>query len=151
MILEDVRARLARGDDSGIRRILEARPKVWILNYRIHALRDFLPRLLDPSYVRVHPDLLLTGAFLPGSGSVTFVNRWPGRYALFKPDGAPGTEAWTVDGHEAPRDGFLPAGRFEIGRASADGPRYLFPADARLPAPLPVLGPLDDLFGGVYD
>lgn len=151
MILEDVRTRLARGDDSGIRRILEARPKVWILNYRIHALRDFLPRLLDPSYVRVHPDLLLTGAFLPGGGSVTFVNRWPGRYALFKPDGAPGTEAWTVDGHEAPRDGFLPAGRFELGRASSEGPRYLFPADARLPAPLPVLGPLDDLFGGVYD
>ena len=151
LILEDVRARLVGGDDSPIREILEKRPKVWILNYRIHALREFLPRLLDPSFVRVHRDLLLTGAFLPGGGPVTFVNRWPGRYALFQADGTPGGGAWTVNGHAAPRDGFLPAGRFEIGGASADGPRYLFPAGTALPAPLPVAGPLDDLFGGVYD
>ncbi|HEY3349497.1 MAG TPA: hypothetical protein VGM13_06975 [Thermoanaerobaculia bacterium] len=151
LVLEGVRAELARGDDRSIRRILESRPKVWILNYRIHALREFLPRLLDPSYVRVQPDLLLTGAFLPGAGSVTFVNRWPGRYGLFRPDGAPGGGAWTVDGHEAPRDGFLPAGRFEIGFPPSTGPGYLLPAGTTLPGPLPVTGPLSDLFGGVYD
>jgi len=151
LVLAGVRGELDRGDGRTIQRILDGKPKLWILNYRIHALREFLPRLLDPSYVRVHPDLLLTGAFLPGAASVTFLNRWPGRYGLFRPDGSPSGETWTLDGRETGADGFVPAGPHELAVVAAGGPRYLLPVGTNLAGPLPVTGPLDDLFGGVYD
>ncbi len=114
LVLAGVHAELARGDDHSIIRILDAQPKLWILNYRIHELREYLPRLLDPSYVRVHPDILLTGAFLSDSRTSTFVNRWPGRYGLFRSDGSPSFEPWRIDGRDAGPDGFLPVGPHEV-------------------------------------
>ncbi len=151
LVLAGVHAELARGDDHSIIRILDAQPKLWILNYRIHELREYLPRLLDPSYVRVHPDILLTGAFLSDSRTATFVNRWPGRYGLFRSDGSPSFEPWRIDGRDAGPDGFLPVGPHEVAVPTSDGPRYLLPADTKFVAPLPVTSPLDDLFAGVYD
>ncbi len=151
LVLERVRVELARGDDRSIRRILDSRPKLWILNYRIHELREYLPRLLDPSYVRVHPDVMLTGAFFRDARPVTFVNRWPGRYGLFRPDGSPSGEAWRLDGHEAGADVFVPEGPHEVVASLADGPRYLLPVGTTFVMPLPVTAPVDDLFHGVYD
>lgn len=151
LVLEGVRAELARGDDRSIRHILDSRPKLWILNYRVHGLRAYLPRLLDPSYVRVHPDVLLTGAFFRDARPVTFVNRWPGRYGLFRSDGSPSGEAWRLDGRETAADGFVPVGSHEVVVALADGPRYLLPVGTTLVMPLPVVSPVDDLFHGVYD
>jgi hypothetical protein len=151
LVLSGVKGELAAGDDRSIRRILDSAPKLWILNYRIHELREYLPALLDASYVRVHPDILLTGAFLRDGRPSTFVNRWPGRYRLFHPDGSQGGETWLLDGHDGDADGFIPAGRHEVAAPRADGPRYLLPADTPFVVPLPVTAPLDDLFGGVYD
>jgi hypothetical protein len=151
LVLEGVRVELARGDDHSIRRILDSRPKLWILNYRIHALREYLPRLLDPSYVRIHPDVMLTGAFFRDARPVTFVNRWPGRYRLFRPDGSPSGEAWRLDGHDTGADDFVPEGPHEVVASLADGPRYLLPVGTTFAMPLPVTSPLDDLFHGVYD
>lgn len=151
LVLEGVRVELARGDDRSIMRILDSRPKLWILNYRVHALREYLPRLLDPSYVRVHPDVLLTGAFFRDARPVTFVNRWPGRYRLFRPDGSPTGEPWRLDDRENGADGFVPAGSHEIVASLADGPRYLLPLGTTFVMPLPVTSPLDNLFYGVYD
>ncbi|HEX7580053.1 MAG TPA: hypothetical protein VF580_08640, partial [Thermoanaerobaculia bacterium] len=151
LVLEEVRAELARGDDSSIRRILDSRPKLWILNYRVHALREYLPRLLDPSYVRVHPDVLLPGAFFRDARPVTFVNRWPGRYRMFRPDGSPSGEPWSLDGRENGADGFVSVGPHEVVASPATGSRYLLPVGTTFVMPLPVTLPLDDLFSGVYD
>ena len=151
LVLEGVRVELARGDDRSIRRILDSRPKLWILSYRTHELREYLPRLLDPSYVRVHPDVLLTGTVCRDARPATFVNRWPGRYRLFRPDGSPAGEQWRLDGQDAGADGFIPAGAHEVAASPADGPRYLFPVGTTFFMPLPVAAPLDDLFHGVYD
>jgi hypothetical protein len=151
LVLEGVRVELARGDDRSIRHILDSRPKLWILNYRVRELWEYLPRLLDPSYVRVHPDVLLTGAFCRDARPVTFVNRWPGRYELFRPDGSPSGEPWRLDGRETGADGFVPAGPHEVVALLADGPSYLLPVGTTFFMPLPVTSPLDDLFQGVYD
>ncbi len=151
LISHGVHAELAHGNDRSIRQILDSRPKLWILNYRIHKLRAYLPRLLDPSYVRVHPDVLLTGAFLRDTRSVPFVNRWPGRYRLFRPDGSPSGEPWRLDGREADADGFVPEGPHEVAGSLVDGPRYLLPVGTTFVMPLPVTSPLDDLFHGVYE
>lgn len=151
LVLAGVKGELAAGDDRSIRRILDSAPKLWILNYRVHELREYLPRLLDPSYIRVHPDVLLTGAFLRDGRPSTFVNRWPGRYRLFRPDGSVGGETWLLDGHDAGADGFVPSGRHEVVTPLSGGPRYLLPVGTTFAMPLPVTAPLDDLFGGVYD
>lgn len=150
LVLDGVRAELARGDDGPILRILDAKPKLWILNYRIDQLRQYLPRLLDPSYVRVHPDVLLTGTFLKDTRPATFVNRWPGRYQLFWADGSRSGEPWRLDGVEYSADGFVPAGPHEV-VALRSGPRYLLPAGTTFVTPLPVTSPPDDLYRGVYD
>jgi hypothetical protein len=151
LVLAGVKGELKAGNDRPIQRILDSRPKLWILNYRVHELREYLPRLLDPSYVRVHPDVLLTGAFLRDARPAKFVNRWPGRYRLFRPDGSPGGERWRLDGGDAGTDAFVAAGPHEVAVPLADGPRYLLPVGTTFVMPLPVTSPLDDLFQGVYD
>ncbi len=151
LILHKVRVELAHGNDRSIRRILESRPKLWILNYRIQTLQEHVPRLFDPSYVRVHPDVLLTGAFFRDAMPVTFVNRWPGRYRLFRSDGSASGEAWRLDGRETDANGFVPEGSHEVVAPLADGPRYLLPVDTTFAMALPVKSPPDDLFSGVYN
>ena len=151
MVLEGVRVELAQGDDRSIQKILGSRPKLWILNYRVHSLRAFLPRLLDLSYVRVHRNVMLSGAFLPDARTVTFVNRWPGRYVLFRPDGSLSREEWRLDGRKAGLDGFVPEGPHEVVTSLAAGPRYLLPVDTAFLTPLPASSPPDHLFLGVYD
>jgi hypothetical protein len=151
IFLDAFRAELARGDDRSIRQILDSRPKLWILTNRVHELRAYLPRLLDPSYVRVHPDVLLTGAFFRDARPVTFLNRWPGRYGLFRPDGSPSGETWRLDGRETGAGGFVPAGSHEVVAWLADGPRYLLPVGTTFVMPLPVTSPLDDLFRDVFE
>jgi hypothetical protein len=151
LVLWGVKSELAAGDDRRIRRILESKPKLWILNYRVHELREYLPRLLDPSYVRVHPDVLLTGAFFRDGRPVTFVNRWPGSYGLFRADGSRAGEPWRLDGRAYAADGFIPEGLHEVIVSGSDGPRYLLPAGTVFAMPLPVTAPLDNLFLGIYD
>ena len=151
IILEGVRVELARGDDRSIRKILDSRPKLWILNYRFFDLRAYLPRLLDRSYVRVHRNVMLTGALLRDARAVTFVNRWPGRYGLFRPDGSRSGETWYLDGREIGVEGFVPEGSHEVVASLADGPRLLFPVGTTFVTPLPVTTPVDHLFLGVYD
>ncbi|MFI5120035.1 MAG: hypothetical protein ACHQM4_06450 [Thermoanaerobaculia bacterium] len=151
LILHGVHVELAHGNDRSIRRILDSRPKLWILSYRIDTLKEYLPRLLDPSYVRIHPDVLLTGALFPDALPVTFVNRWPGRYQLFRPDGSASGDTWRLDGRKSDADGFVPEGPHEIVVSYADGPRYLLPVGTTFVTPLPVTAPFDDLFHGVYD
>ncbi len=151
LVLEGVRAELTRGDDRSIRHILDSRPKLWILNYRVHQLREPLQHLLDRSYIRVHPDVLLTGAFCGDTRPVPFVNRWPGRYRLFRPDGSPSGETWRLDGREIRADDFVTLGSHQVSVSTADGPRYLLPVGTTFAMPLPVTLPPDDLFRGVYD
>ncbi len=151
LILGGVHSELARGDDRSIRRILDGRPKLWILNYRVLQLRDFLPRLLDASYVRVHPNVLLSGAALRTGAAASFVNRWPGRYRLYEPDGSAAGERWRLDGGEREGDSFVSEGVHDVSVVSAGGPRYLLPSGTTFFAPLPVATPPYDLFQGVYD
>ena len=151
LVLHEVHVELAHGNDRSIRRILDSRPKLWILSYRTHVLQEYLRPLLDPSYVRVHPDVLLTGAFLADARRVTFVNRWPGRYALFRPDGSSSGETWRLDGRTTRADDVIPEGLHEVAVPNAEGPRYLLPVGTTFFRTLPVTEPSDDLFQGVYD
>lgn len=151
LVLAGVKSELERGDERSIQRIFDRKPKLWILNYRIHEIGKYLSRLLDRSYVRVHPDVLLTGTILRDPRPTAFVNRWPGRYVLYRPDGSPSGETWRLDGRDAGAEGFVADGPHEVVVAAGDWPRYLLPVGTKFITSLPVTAPLDDLFRGVYD
>ena len=149
---EDRRA-LTAGDDSSIREFFENRPKVWITNYRVALMEDVLAAPLRASYVPVDRGILLSGAMLTDAKPTRFVNRWPGRYALFDGIGRATGGEISIDGSKRETPVMLVEGPQEIASstARADEPLFLLPADfvgpARLPAP--AWGP--DLFAGVYD
>lgn len=153
MVLARVRQNAAHGDVREIEEILEGRPKLWIVNYRVDGAREALRPFLDRSYVRVFRNILLSGVALPGSEEVLFLNRWPGPYRLWERDGRPAAVAFTLNGKEASGVVHLEAGSNRLARMrTADTrPLWLFPADAEPLGPLPPAEPPYDLFAAVYD
>ena len=153
MILARVRENAAHGDVREIEETFEGRPKLWIDNYRVDAAREPLRPFLEPSYVRVHRNVLLSGAALPVSGEVSFENRWPGSYRLWDRDGRPVAGLFRVDGMEVSGTVHLDAGPHRIGRVPSPAvePRWLLPAVASLPGSLPPPAPPYDLFASVYE
>lgn len=142
---------LGKGDDRIPRGIVDAHPKLWILNYRMINMGGLVQQMIAGGYVRVSPCILLTGAEMgDGLKEGSFVCRWPGRYQLFDIQGRPVLERISVDGGPSATDIEINAGAHRLGRSSADGRRFLLPAGMVLPAPLAPEGPIPDLYSDVY-
>jgi hypothetical protein len=146
--------RLAKlGDMSRIEPIFEHQPKLWILNYRVRAVWPLLERYIDDSYVRVYPNILLSGVELNPGKEVSFKNRWPGHYSVFSATGERLNEGLFVDGKEAGEKVELAANEhvltFDAGGSSERV--FLLPSDAEMGQELPVTEPVWDLFSGHND
>lgn len=150
MGLRKLREENRRGDGAPIAAIFDRQPKLWIYNYRVHHLWPLLAPHVAPSYVQVTPNILLSGVRLESGREVTFVNRWPGAYALFDADGRPTSASWQVDGRRAGGVAELEARAHRV-RLTSPGVAYLLPADSRLFEPIPRDGRALGLFRNVYE
>jgi hypothetical protein len=143
---------VSRGDRSELLNIVRNKPKLWILNYRIRALWGALSPIIESSYVRVYPNVLLSGTALRPGRPVHFENRWPGSYRAYSADGKPIDAMVTIDGIETRLPAFVPQGGHDVVWNGAPGTEDLFllPANAKL-GELRKLPPPFDLYADVYD
>jgi hypothetical protein len=151
-LLDVADARL-RGEPTEIDALLAAQPKLWILNYRLDALRVVLGEPLRRGYVRVYPNVMLAGAAIVAGQETVFDNRWAGRYRLYDRDGRPSDAPFLLDAAKATGEVAIDLGRHRLTPADGDSTpvRFLFPADVAVPGPLPVRAPPYPLFENIYD
>jgi hypothetical protein len=146
-----LRQAVAAGDRRGLDAIAAGQPKLWIFNYRVGALWRELQPLIAGSYVRVYPNVLLTGTAVSSGRVTSFKNYWPGRYRIFSADGRPRDARVVVDGVPAALPLFLTAGTHSVALSDAMGlDLFLLPADASL-EDFRSLPPPFELFADVYD
>ncbi len=126
-------------------------PKVVILNYRTQTLEPLLARYVVRSYVRVAPNVLLSGIRIDGTGEVPFENRWAGRYRVYDAKGRPRDATFSLDGDATAGDVPVGLGPHRVALSNSAGPGFLLPAGLSLPGSLPATGPPEDVFRGVYD
>ena len=105
---------LRQGDAGELQRILRAEPKLWILNYRIDELWPYLGPHIERSYVALWPNIMVSGARISGSHTVTFRNYWPGLYTLYDPTGAPSSAPLTIDGRPLEASRWLEPGSYQL-------------------------------------
>jgi hypothetical protein len=151
-----IHERLAAGDASIFDRLVEGRPKLWILTYRFRPLWPRIESILSDAYVRVAPAIVLAGVVLPrDGGEVAFECRWPGRYRLFDHAGRPLDETLSVDDSEPAKEVDIAVGRHRVRRTGSGPPAVLLPADTRAAGPeigvRSLDAPVSDLFAGVYE
>lgn len=126
-------------------------PKVVILNYRTQTLGALLARYVDRSYVRVAPNVLLSGVQIDGTGEVPFESRWAGRYGLYDAKGRPWNAAFNLDGNARAGDVSVGLGPHRVALSDSTGHGFLLPAGLSLPGSLPEIRSPEDVFRGVYD
>jgi hypothetical protein len=140
-----------RGDFSELDAAFAEQPKVVILNYRTQTLAPLLARYVVRSYVRVSPNVLLSGVQINGAGETPFESRWAGRYRLYDGKGQPWNTALYMDGNAVDGELQVGLGRHRVALRDLTGPGFLLPAGLRLPGSLPETRPPRDVFHGVYD
>jgi hypothetical protein len=146
-----LRQAVAAGDRRGLDAIAAGQPKLWIFNYRVGALWRELQPLIAGSYVRVYPNVLLTGTAVSSGRAASFKNYWPGRYRVFSADGRPRDVRVVVDGVSAALPIFVTAGTHSVALGDAVGQElFLLPADASL-EDFRSLPPPFELFADVYE
>jgi hypothetical protein len=150
-VVTDIRAAASLGRFETLNAAFAERPRVVILNFRTFALGPAIRRYLDGSYVRVFPNLLLSGTLVSPEERVAFVARSPGRYSLYQEGGSPAREAFLVDGRGAQGAVFLDVGFHEVKVDARSVARALLPEGLTLSGPIPARRPPEDLFAGVYD
>ncbi|MGK7346822.1 MAG: ArnT family glycosyltransferase [Candidatus Nitrospinota bacterium M3_3B_026] len=126
-----------RGDYSTLDKVFSREPKVWILNYRVEKLKDVLARYFEGAYVRIYPNVLVSGAALELGGETLFVNRWSGVYRLYGPRGEKLGGRLVVDGAEADQPLRLAAGEYSIRLVEGEGRAFLLPDGITAPFSIP--------------
>jgi hypothetical protein len=149
--VSDVRADASLGRFEELDATFAEHPRLVILNFRTFALGPAIRRYLDGSYVRVLPNLLLSGTLVAPGEVVAFVARSPGRYSLYQESGSAARESFLVDGRAVQGATFLDVGPHEVRVDVRSAARALLPEGVRLAGPLPARTPPENLFAGVYD
>lgn len=125
----------ARGDTSLVDEIF-GQPKVVIESYRTDTIEEVLAPYLRHSYVRVAPNVLLSGTALPSEAASDFVVQWEGVYRLRDVDGRPSDAALTVNGTTLSGAIRLKRGRYAVRLVEPSAePLYLLPANAAIAIP----------------
>ncbi len=150
-VVSDIRSAAGQGHFEAMGAVFAEQPRLVVLNFRTLALGPAIRRYLEGSYVRVHPNLLLSGALVSPGESVAFLARSPGSYSLYQESGAPVREVFLVDGRPAQHSVPLVAGLHEVRVDVRSTARALFPEGLTLSGPIPARRPPEDLFAGVYD
>jgi hypothetical protein len=145
------RTALRSGDASGLLSIMNSHPKLWIINYRILNMSDIVQKMVAGGYVRISPNLLLSGIELkPETDETGFACRWAGRYRLFDENGQTVTEPFAVDDLAPAEAVDITPGLHRVRGPQSNKKRFLLPAGTLTGGPLATDGPIPDLFAEVY-
>jgi hypothetical protein len=146
-----IRAALKSGNASDLQSVMDAHPKLWILNYRILIMSDVVQRMVAGGYVRISPNLLLSGVELdPGAPETPFACHWAGRYRLFNRHGGAVAGPVGLDGLAPAEVVSISPGLHRVRGPQSKEPLFLLPADTPVRNPLAPQGPVPDLYADVY-
>lgn len=132
-----IRADAEKGDFDSIEKVFAKEPKLWILNYRVYKLRDVLEPYFRNSYIRIYPNVLISGVAASSDTETLFKNRWSGEYRLYDPRGEKLDLRLAVDGEIVDQPVRLDVGDHSIKLAGEGGPAYLLPAGIDVPFIIP--------------
>ena len=146
-----IRAALRSRDASALKSVMDAHPKLWILNYRMLIMSDIVQRMVAGGYVRISPVLLLSGIELKsGAQETAFACQWAGQYRLFDQNGRPVAGSVSIDGLPPAEVVRIAPGLHRVRGPQTKADLFLLPADTRVDGPLASQGPVPDLFAEVY-
>lgn len=146
-----IRQALHAGDATPLLGIVNDHPKLWIINYRIFNMSDLVRRMVAGGYVRISPNILLTGTEVkPGAATTRFACYWGGPYQVFDAHGRPVLASVSVDNTAPATVVHIPPGLHEIKIQPANKARFLLPEGTLTPGPLAPKGPVPALFADVY-
>lgn len=146
-----IRTALRSGDASRLVNIMNAHPKLWIINYRIINMSDIVQRMVAGGYVRISPNLLLSGIELKTGGRETqFACHWTGQYQLFDENGHAVAESVAVDDMVPAKAVDITPGLHRVRGPQSNKKRFLLPSGTTTNGPLRPDGPVPDLFAEVY-
>jgi hypothetical protein len=142
---------IARHDYHRLYGIVREQPKLWIVNYRTEALAHELKPIINHSYVRIDPNILLTGSPLLAADTI-FANHWRGDYAVFGANGEARGTPVVIDGRLVGTPVRLDLRIYRVRlTAPSSSPLALLPAGSKLLHVAPVRGPARPSFAGSYD
>ena len=139
------------GHSQDIKVIFSKQPKIWILNWRTDKLKEVLDSYFTNSYLRILPNIMVTGIQVISSGETKFVNRWYGTYRLFSPEGQPINGCFSVNGQTTSGITTIPLGENLIELKMPCSIAYLLPADISIPFKITENIKQIPLFENVYD
>jgi hypothetical protein len=145
-ILQDAKT----GESREIEEIFLKQPKVWLLSYRTDELEDILNPYFADSYIRIFPNVLVSGVLVSGSGETMFMNRWKGEYRLFSPKGRPLDDSFFLNSQTVSGVVRVPLGESLLSLKGPASSAYLLPADVSIPFEIPTRMKQMLLFAYVY-
>ncbi|VAX19596.1 hypothetical protein MNBD_NITROSPINAE03-1003 [hydrothermal vent metagenome] len=148
--IAEVLAQADKNEFGLIENILSYRPKVWILNYRTSKLWPVLEPFLVQSYVRVFPNVLVSGVEISAEKPVKFINRWEGAYALYSNSGARLNAPFYINSKIIKGSTLLKIGEYTAQLADGADKAYLLPDNIKVPFTIPPARKPMALFRGVY-
>jgi hypothetical protein len=148
------RAKILQDTDAGrgreVEEVFSGQQKLWILNYRTTALKEVLSPFFTHSYVRIFPNILISGCQVTSSSETVFMNRWVGAYRLFSREGQTLDNCFSLNGKTACGTVELPLGENLIRVNGSSSIVYLLPADISVPFRIPTGMSQLPLFANVY-
>jgi hypothetical protein len=138
------------GQSREIEEIFLKQPKIWILTYRTDKLKQILNPYFNNSYLRIFPNILVSGTRVTISDDTKFINSWYGKYRLFSPEGQPIKGHYSVNGQTTSGNTTIMLGENLI-KLEAPYPRaYLLPSDISVPFKITTNMKQIPLFENVY-
>ncbi len=148
--IAEVMAEADKNEFKLLENIFSYHPKVWILSYRTSKLWPVLEPFLINSYVRVFPNVLLSGAQVSAGKSVKFVNRWEGAYALYDSGGARLNRPFYINSKVIEGSTLLKTGEYTARLSGGAGRAYLLPDNINVPFTIPPARKPMALYRDVY-
>jgi hypothetical protein len=149
--LKRILQNMKTGQSKEIEESFLKQPKVWILTYRTDKLKQILNPYFNDSYLRIFPNVLISGIRVTSTGDVKFINRWEGEYRLFSSKGRPLRDSFSVNGRIISGSVEIPLGESLLRLNGLTPIAYLLPADIRVPFKITENIKQIPLFGNVYD
>lgn len=145
-----VNVTLEEGSNSVLMRsLLERPPKVLILTYRIGKVASLVLPVLKDRYVKIAPNILVTGQRLTAGTTTRFQTPVAGTYALYDVNGKPMSGQLDIDGTLLSPPFDMTAGPKNITLQAETGDAFLLPAGLT-PLRFAPEAPDLSLFDGVY-
>jgi len=130
--------------------IFSYQPKVWILNYRTKKLWPVLAPFMINSYIRVFPNVLVSGVEVSAEKPVKFVNHYRGVYTLFDDRGVKLNKPFYINSKIVEGSTLLKAGEYTTRLVDGMEKAYLLPDNIKVPFTIPPPRQPMALYKGVY-